>query len=67
MNKRKSIICTILLFVVEAITIFALSFIKSEVTTNITASMVIMPIFAGLWCGDKLYDFYKWLRRNDEE
>ena len=59
MSKVKAFICTVLLFVVIAVVVFATTAIRSEI--GISLSNVLISIMGGCWMFDRLDDFYNWL------
>lgn len=59
MSKVKAFICTVLLYIVFAVVLFATTFVKSEI--GISLSNVLISIMGGCWMFDRLDDFYNWL------
>ena len=64
MSKKKAIVCTILLTIVVLIITFAICIIEIE---GIYLSRIIFSLLAGSWMGEKIFEFYKWLRNNGEK
>lgn len=59
MSKVKAFVCTVLLFIVVAVVLFATTAIRSEI--GISLSDVLISIMGGCWISDRLNDFYNWL------
>lgn len=60
MSKTKAFICLALLMVVIVVLIFVTTFIEAKY--NVPLYRFITSWITGMYLGDKLFDFYKWLR-----
>ena len=61
MNKKKSIICTAMLFVIVYTAIMASMYFKAFGDT--TYFELLSPFIVGAFAGEKVRKFYFWLRR----
>lgn len=60
MSRIKAIVCSVLLMIVMFTLLFATIFIKGANDTSLY--IFIVSAMAGMWIGEKVDDFYKWLR-----
>ena len=59
MNKKKAVICSILLSIILFVVFVAMYLIKSHY--GFTLYDVISPCIVGAWAGTKVKQFYNWL------
>lgn len=64
MNKKKAVICTILLSILFSIVFIASCFI--EIEHNVPLAVIFYPVGLGYLFGDLTKSFYKWLTKNKE-
>lgn len=60
MSNIKAYICSILLLIVIFTLLFATTFV--EIGNDITLYRLAIAIMTGTWIGDKVGDFYIWLK-----
>lgn len=60
MSRVKAIVCSVLLMIVMFTLLFATIFIKGVNDTSLY--IFVVSAMAGMWIGEKVDDFYKWLR-----
>lgn len=61
MSNTKAVICTILFFIVVWGLLIATAFVK--LPCGFSLYFWIMAGLAGMWVGDRILDFYRWLRK----
>ena len=61
MNKKKAIICTILFIIVVSSALIGSTFIGND--DGDTLFNLIISIAAGLWFGELVEKFYKWISK----
>lgn len=59
MDKKKAVICTVLLSIVVLGVFVATLLIKSDYGFNLYD--IISPWICGAWMGEKIRTFYRWL------
>ena len=62
MDKKKAIVCTILFAIIIIGVTTAMIFIKPH-GSEISLLHVFSPFFVGLWIGDIIEKFYKWISK----
>lgn len=62
MEKKKAIVCTVLLVVVITVALTASFFIKGE-ETGISLYGLIISAMGYWYIGERIKDFYNWLMR----
>ena len=64
MNKKKSIVCTILFAIIVVGAYLSTMFIKSHFGFSLYE--VVAPIICGIWLAERIKKFYSWLMTEDD-